>query len=111
MILPEADADARVREPPTWLAAGHFGRVGPTQLSWVATSQHVSASTQNQALSALLFLYRHVLHIDLGPIEPAARGKMPHRIPVVLSVAEVSQVLSHVPGVMWLVVALLYGAG
>ena len=80
-------------------------------LSWLATSQHVSASTQNQALSALLFLYRHVLHIDLGPIEPAARGKMPHRIPVVLSVAEVSQVPSHVPGVMWLVVALLYGAG
>ena len=80
-------------------------------LSWLATSQHVSASTQNQALSALLFLYRHVLQVDIGPIEPAVRGKVPHRIPVVLSPAEVSQVLSQLKGVLWLVVAHLYGAG
>ena len=80
-------------------------------LSWLATNRHVSASTQNQALSALLFLYKRVLHVDIGPIEPAARGKMPHRLPVVLSGAEVSQILSRLTGVMWLVVALLYGAG
>jgi integron integrase len=80
-------------------------------LSWLATSQHVSASTQNQALSALLFLYRHVLQSDIGPIEPAARGKVPHRIPVVLTTTEVSQILSQLTGVMWLIVALLYGAG
>src|SRR5712691_5936566 len=80
-------------------------------LSWLATSQHVSASTQNQALSALLFLYKQVLHLDIGPIEPAARGKMPHRIPVVLSPAEVSQVIGQLTGVMWLIVALLYGSG
>jgi integron integrase len=80
-------------------------------LSWLATSQQVSASTQNQALSALLFLYRHVLHIDLGPIEPAVRAKVPHRIPVVLSSDEVSRILSRLTGVAWLVVGLLYGAG
>jgi integron integrase len=80
-------------------------------LSWLATSQHVSASTQNQALSALLFLYRHVLQVDIGPIEPVVRGKVPHRIPVVLTPAEVSQVLGQLTGVMWLIVALLYGAG
>lgn len=80
-------------------------------LSWLATSQQVSASTQNQALSALLFLYKHVLHVDVGPIEPAARGKMPHRIPVVLSPSEVSQILGQLTGAVWLIVALLYGAG
>ena len=80
-------------------------------LSWLATSQHVSASTQNQALSALLFLYKQVLQVGIGPIEPAARGKMPHRIPVVLSPAEVSQVIGQLTGVMWLIVALLYGSG
>ena len=80
-------------------------------LSWLATRQHVSASTQNQALSALLFLYRHVLHVDVGPIEPAARGKMPHRVPVVLSREEVGAVFKNIEGTMWVVVALLYGAG
>ena len=69
-------------------------------LSWLATSQHVSASTQNQALSALLFLYRHVLQVDIGPIEPAVRGNVPHRIPVVLTPVEVSQVLGPLTGVM-----------
>jgi site-specific recombinase XerD len=80
-------------------------------LSWLATSRHVSASTQNQALSALLFLYKHVLHISLGPIEPAARGKLPHRVPEVLTPAEVSSILAQLTGVMWLVVAFLFGAG
>jgi integron integrase len=80
-------------------------------LSWLATSQHVSASTQNQALSALLFLYKYVLRLDVGPIEPAARGKMPHRVPVVLSPGEVALVLRHLDGVVALIVGLLYGAG
>ena len=80
-------------------------------LSWLATSQHVSASTQNQALSALLFLYKYVLQLDVGPIEPAARGKMPHRVPVVLSPGEVALVLRHLDGVVALIVGLLYGAG
>jgi integron integrase len=80
-------------------------------LSWLATSQQVSASTQNQACSALLFLYRHVLHIDLGPMQPAVRGKVPHRLPVVLTSEEVRRILSHLTGAIWLIVALLYGAG
>jgi integron integrase len=80
-------------------------------LSWLATTRRVSASTQNQALSALLFLYRHVLHIDTGAIEQVPRAKLPHRVPVVLSREEVDQVFRHLQGTMWIVVALLYGSG
>ena len=78
-------------------------------LSWLATSQHISASTQNQALSALLFLYRHVLHVDIGAIEPAAQGKMPHRVPVVLSREDVGAILTQLTGTMRLIVMLLTG--
>src|SRR3989442_7265007 len=67
-------------------------------LSWLATEQHVSASTQNQALSALLFLYRHVLQVHVGPIEPAVRGRVPHRVPVVLSPSEGGQGFSPLKG-------------
>lgn len=80
-------------------------------LSWLATSQRVRASTQNQALSALLFLYRHVLRIEIGTIEQVARAKMPHRVPVVLSQEEVGKILKNLDGTMWIVVALLDGAG
>src|SRR5712691_4868365 len=52
-------------------------------LSWLATGQRVSSSTENQALSAVLFLYRHVLRIEVGAIEQVPRAKMPHRVPVV----------------------------
>ena len=80
-------------------------------LSWLATEQRVSASTRNQALSALLFLYRHVLRSEIGPLGRVARAKQPHRLPVVLSEVEVSRVLKHLEGTSWLAVALLYGAG
>jgi integron integrase len=80
-------------------------------LSWLATERRVSSSTQNQAFSAILFLYKHVLHIDVGAIEDVPRGKMPHRLPVVLSVEEVGKFIQQVQGTMWIVVALLYGAG
>jgi site-specific recombinase XerD len=80
-------------------------------LSWLASGQRVSSSTQNQALSALLFLYRHVLRIDVGAIEQVQRAKMPHRVPVVLSREEVGKTLQHVRGTMWIIVAMLYGAG
>jgi integron integrase len=95
------------RRHPETLGAPHIAAF----LSWLAASQDVSASTQNQALSALLFLYRHVLRIDLGPIEPAVRGKTPHRVPVVLSPGEVALVLRHLEGVPALVAGLLYGSG
>jgi integron integrase len=80
-------------------------------LTWLATERHVSSSTQNQAFSALLFLYTHVLHIEVGAIEDVPRGKMPHRLPVVLSVEEVGRLIQHLQGTTWIAVALLYGAG
>jgi site-specific recombinase XerD len=80
-------------------------------LTWLATERHVSSSTQNQAFSALLFLYKHVLRIEVGGIENVPRGKMPHRLPVVLSVEEAVKVIRQLDGTMWIAVALLYGAG
>ena len=80
-------------------------------MSWLATGQRVSASTQNQALSALLFLYRHVLRIEVGALEQVPRAKLPHRVPVVLSREEVGTIFKHIQGTIWMVVALLYGAG
>ena len=58
-----------------------------------------------------MFLYRHVLAIDVGSIEQVPRARIPGRVPVVLSREEVGLVMRHVHGPMWLVVALLYGAG
>jgi hypothetical protein len=72
-------------------------------LSWLATGQRVSASTQNQALSALLFLYRHVLRIEVGAIDQVPRAKLPHRVPVVLSREEVGTIFKHIQGTMWMV--------
>ena len=59
-------------------------------LTHLAVHEHVSASTQNQALNALLFLYKSVLQIEIGLIEDAVRAKKPERLPVVLTRQEVS---------------------
>ena len=80
-------------------------------LIWLATNRRVSASTQNQALSALLFLYRNVLRIEIGSIEHVPRARMPVRVPVVLSREEVARMMKHLDGATWIIVALLYGAG
>ena len=80
-------------------------------LSWLAIEKQVSASTQNQALSAVLFLYKQVFRLDLGPIEHVPRARMPDKLPVVLSREEIGQLMKHVDGTMWLIVALLYGTG
>jgi integrase len=80
-------------------------------LTSMAVRDHVSASTQNQALSALLFLYKAVLHQELGDIAQAPRDRTPHHVPVVLSVADVRRVLEALSGVVRLVASLLYGAG
>jgi integron integrase len=80
-------------------------------LTWLATKRHVSASTQNQALAALLFLYEHVLHTPVGDIEHVVRAKQPLRLPVVLSREEVAGVLSHLEGTLWIIGVLLYGSG
>lgn len=79
-------------------------------LTHLATKRRVSASTQNQALSALLFLYRNVLDRDLGALD-AVRAKKPRRLPVVLSRGEVLQLLENLEGTPKLVATLLYGAG
>jgi len=80
-------------------------------LTWLATERRVSASTQNQALSALLFLYREVLHLEIGHIANVPRARMPVRVPVVPSRDEVARIMKHLDGVTWIIVALLYGAG
>ena len=80
-------------------------------LGWLAVEQSVSASTQNQAFSAVAFLYKDVLHLDLGTIEHVPRARESVHVPVVMSVDEVRRVLGHLAGVPWLVASLLYGAG
>ena len=80
-------------------------------LTWLATARRVSASTQNQALAALLFLYEHVLQMPVGQVEHVVRAKQPLRLPVVLSREEVTAVLSHLDGTMWIIGMLLYGSG
>ena len=82
-----------------------------TFLSHLAVESHVSASTQNQALQALLFLYRQVLEIDLPWLENVTRARRPKRLPVVMTVAEVRAVLAQLDGTPWLVANLLYGSG
>jgi len=80
-------------------------------LTWLAVEQRVAASTQNQAFSALLFLYKEVLRQDLGVVDHPVAAKRPLRVPVVLSVDEVRRVLKELTGVRWIVASLLYGAG
>lgn len=80
-------------------------------LSSLASELHVSASTQNQALNAILFLYRAVLRREIGYVEGIVRAKRPHRLPVVLTRQEVKSILGNLDGSDWLMVMLLYGAG
>jgi len=80
-------------------------------LSHLAVERRVSASTQNQALSALLFLYREVLRQDLPWLDGVVRAKRPVRLPVVLTRQEVRAVLGELTGLPWLMSSLLYGAG
>jgi integron integrase len=80
-------------------------------LSSLATQGHVSASTQNQALNALLFLYREILNKDIGFVNGVVRAKRPHRLPVVLTRQEVRSILRVLNGAQWLMAMLLYGAG
>ena len=80
-------------------------------LSWLATERNVAAATQNQALAALLFLYKQVLGLDLPWFSSMVRAKRPVRTPVVLTQAEVRRLLEQLSGVKWLMASLLYGAG
>jgi integron integrase len=80
-------------------------------LTSLAVDGHVAAGTQNQALAALLFLYREVLKQDLPWMENVVRAKRPRRVPVVLSRNEVHRLLGQLEGRDWLMAGLLYGAG
>ena len=83
-------------------------------LTYLATQRHVSSSTQNQALSAILFLYREVLAVNLPWLDNFERSKKPRRLPVVLTMTEVQALLqatSTAPEPIGLVIKLLYGTG
>lgn len=80
-------------------------------LSHLAVQRHVSSSTQNQALSAIVFLYRQVLGQEVGALDGLVWAKRAKRLPVVLTPDEVAALLDHLDGVQRLIVTLLYGAG
>lgn len=80
-------------------------------LTYLAVHRKVSAATQNQALQALLFLYRHVLEMELPWLDNVTRASHPRRLPVVLTRADVRALLAQLEGTTWLVANLLYGSG
>jgi len=77
----------------------------------LANEGRVAASTQNQALAAILFLYRHVLGTDMPWLDHIQRARRPKRLPIVLTREEVDRVLGRLVGVDWLQASLLYGSG
>jgi integron integrase len=79
-------------------------------LTYLAVEKRVAASTRNQALSALIFLYKRVLGIELQGIN-AQRAKCPKNLPVVFSRREVTAILAHLDGIPWMMAYLMYGSG
>jgi site-specific recombinase XerD len=80
-------------------------------LNHLAVERHVAAATQNQALSAILFLYREVLGRELPWLDGVQRPTRPPRLPVVLTRAAMERLLAQLTGTRWLIASLLYGAG
>jgi integron integrase len=80
-------------------------------LTALAVKWHVNASTQNQALAALLFLYKVILRCDPGWLEGVVRARRPARLPVVLNHMEIEALLGSLHGVKWIMAMLLYGSG
>jgi len=80
-------------------------------LTHLAVAEHVAASTQNQALNAIVFLYKHVLKKELGEFENIHWAKRSTHIPVVLTQDEVQKILNKLHGQAWLMVSILYGSG
>jgi integron integrase len=99
--------DFHGRKDPASLGADHLTAF----LNSLATQRRAAASTQNQALAALIFLYREVLGRDFPWLDDLVRAKGPSRLPVVLSRDEVRAILSHMDGVPRLMATLLYGSG
>ena len=93
---------------PLELSATHVERF----LTYLASERDVAASTQNQAKSALLFLYKEVLGLELPGLDGITQGRAPKCLPVVLTQAEVARLLARLPqGSHWIAGALLYGSG
>ena len=80
-------------------------------LTHLAVTEKVSASTQTQALAALLFLYRHVLGREVGDLQDLVRARRDVTLPVVLTRVEVRDILAQLSGDKWLIVSVLYGCG
>ena len=80
-------------------------------LTSLAIKNKVSASTQNQALAAVLFLFRDVLNVELPWLSDVIRAKRPVHLPVVLTRAEVQAILARLDGTLWMIAATLYGSG
>ncbi len=98
----------------------HFGKQHPRDLgaseveqflTYLAVNGRVAASTQNQAKSALLFLYKEVLAVELPWLDNVEQAKAPKRLPVVLNREEIQAILSRLTGTHWLIASLLYGTG
>lgn len=98
-----------------WNGMKHPKDLGSTDvkefLTYLAVQRRVSASTQNQALNALVFLYKHVLQKPLGNIGKTVRAQRPKLLPVVLTRDEVRAMFSNLTGPYWLIANLLYGSG
>jgi len=98
-----------------WSGRRHLASLGESEvtafLSHLATERNVAAATQNQALAALLFLYKQVLGRELGWFDDLVRAKRPVRLPVVLTRGEVKALLAQLRGAHWLMASILYGAG
>lgn len=95
------------KKHPKDLGAEHIGAF----LSHLAMERNVAASTQNQALCAIVFLYKEVLNIEPGDFSDLIRAKKPAKLPVVFTRREVKEILVQLSGVEWLMGQLLYGAG
>ena len=80
-------------------------------LNHLAVTERVAASTQNQALNALLFLYKQVLKLDIEHLDNLVRARRPQRLPIVLSRDEVQRVLAQLSGTPWLIASMIYGGG
>ena len=80
-------------------------------LNHLSVNEHVAASTQNQALSALVFLYKHILKQDIGELKNLKRAKKPKHLPTVLSKNEADRILEKLEGVEYIVCCLMYGSG
>jgi integron integrase len=95
------------RRHPKAMGAAEINRF----LSHLASDCNVAAGTQNQALCALVFLYRHVLNIEVGDLGKVVRAKKPKRLPVVLDVRETAEILGRLEGTHRLMGELMYGTG